>query len=140
MVVVGEIYFRPDFIFKDGDVADKLILILGESEQSFIVAKTTSQQHSRTAAAGCQGGGTMWHAWHIPLGTSNLSKATWICLDEVYETGKRAFESNVKAGVFKRISQIRPCPVLDCVLQSPSVDLSQQHVSDLTATQASLGC
>ena len=85
MALVGEVYFRPDFAFPDGGVADKLLVILAHANGCYVVAKTTSQEYSRQFVAGCQGMGEDFHSFHIPLGSGSFNTDTWICLDEYYE-------------------------------------------------------
>lgn len=136
MANVGEVYFKTDLQFRDGEVGDKLIVLLAEDDFTYIFAKTTSQEKRRDPVAGCQHQNTDYHSFHIPKGTTRFVKPTWICLNEYYEIFKTGFNASVKADVIKLHFKIDPCPVLACALSAQGIDATLDQMAALAASQA----
>lgn len=80
----GSIFFDRDFVFHDGEIAEKLFVVLGSSKSLAVVAKTTSRANGRGAAFGCRLRDRFAN-FHLPAGSCALKRASWICLDEFYE-------------------------------------------------------
>lgn len=138
MAQIGEVYFRPDFKFADGGVADKLLVVLAEQDGCYVMAKTTSKQHQRTTDSGCQKLGSEFHSFHIPQGGGKFNVGTWICLDEYQEVLSRGFDANAKAGVFQYLFSMDVRPVLACALSDVGLDVTKEQEDALRASHAAL--
>lgn len=80
----GSILFDKKFSFHDGEVGEKLFVILGTVNGTYVVAKTTTQPHGRGNDYGCQPK-DRFPNFYLPKGACHLKESTWICLDEFYE-------------------------------------------------------
>lgn len=126
----GSIFFDEEFAFHDGEIGEKLFVVLGTVGSISVVAKTTSQQHGRGTIFGCQPS-DRFHNFFLPPGSCLLRKTTWVCLDELYELNlskmlQKAFEGKIK-------------PV--CTIDNPLLRLIQDCALmslDITPTQSDI--
>src|SRR5262249_28370731 len=108
----------------------KLFVVLGTVDDVSVVAKTTSRQHNRGTAFGCQPG-DRFHNFFLPPGSCYLKKTTWVCLDEFYELSpremlKKRYEMKIKA-VFTLENEILRL-IQDCALISLDLTDAQNDV------------
>lgn len=130
----GSVFFDRSFSFHDNESGEKLFVVLGWSNMSAIVAKTTSRQHERGLTFGCQPK-DRFHNFYLPQHSCYFKKCTWVCLDEFYEI-------NAGVALQKRLSGIiNPvCNLIDdqikaiqlCALESD--DISGIHESIIKAS------
>jgi hypothetical protein len=80
----GSVFFDEEFAFHDGESGEKLFVVLGTKNSISVVAKTTSRQHGRGTAYGCQPK-DRFHNFFLPPGSCYLKKSSWVCLNEFYE-------------------------------------------------------
>ncbi len=101
----GSIFFDEEFAFHDGETGEKLFVVLGTLDGVSLVAKTTSRQHGRGLAYGCQPE-DRFHNFYLPPGSCYLKTNTWVCLDEFYElTSARALQKRF-SGVIKPVCNL----------------------------------
>ncbi|WP_416268831.1 hypothetical protein SD235_04900 [Burkholderia cepacia] len=104
MIQPGQVLFHKDFKFADGETKDKYLVVLGKSNRSVIVAKTTSKGTRYRNDYGCQSA-NRYPAFYLPKGSSCFPVCTWICLDEFYELtvgGEDSLSSRMIAGQIYR--------------------------------------
>ncbi|MBE0507713.1 MAG: hypothetical protein IBX50_13555 [Marinospirillum sp.] len=77
----GDVYFDRAFQFHDGEIGEKLIVILGSEKSTTLVCKTTSQNYGKGITYGCQNSDRIPN-FYLPLNSCYLKKPTWICLTE----------------------------------------------------------
>lgn len=83
----GTILFHKNFIFDDGDKADKRLVFLTDRIDDFfyVVAKTTSQANRKGKNSGCQHE-NVYPNFFIPQGTTRAFHVdTWVILTQLYE-------------------------------------------------------
>jgi hypothetical protein len=91
-VTPGSVLVDPNFRFRDGTTAKKILVVLNDGhDDSYVFVKTTSKPHSRGIIFGCQASDRLAN-FYLPKGTCPfLSECTWVCLDEYYEATKQNF-------------------------------------------------
>lgn len=144
MLSVGCVYHDPNFKFSDGSDGNKLFIVLGKDNSFYTVAKTTSQQHSRKVANGCQGIGGLWHSWFHPLSLNRCFKSdTWICFNEFYTLRKTQTDASFRADLIvlkcaKSAMSPDICAMLNCALLS--IDLEGQDETRIKTAFSDLNC
>lgn len=80
----GEIYYHPEFEFKNGGKSEKLIILLNapSKNEPCLFVKTTSQEKNKPLKPGCNKSESLFF---IPIGSSTFSLNTWVELYEIYE-------------------------------------------------------
>ncbi|WP_081582717.1 hypothetical protein [Nitratireductor pacificus] len=126
----GSVFFDEDFAFHDGETGEKLFVVLGTSAGTSVVVKTTSVQHGRGTAYGCQPR-DRFHNFFIPPKATYLKKETWVCLNEFYEIEARkalqkSFDGKIKPVCDLAAAVIRG--IQDCALQSEDISETQTDV------------
>lgn len=82
----GDILFHRDFLFADGQSADKYLVVLGKSASHVVAVKTTSRGSRYRNDHGCQAG-NHYPAFLLTKGCCCLPSSTWVCLNDFYEIG-----------------------------------------------------
>jgi hypothetical protein len=93
----GDIFLHKQFAFRDGGVADKFFVVLGESSGILVAAKTTSKGHRYRNEHGCQAG-SYFAAFMLTRGCCVLAHDTWVCLSEFYEFTLNNLTSKLVSG------------------------------------------
>lgn len=127
---IGSVFFDKKFAFHDGETGEKLFVVLGSDNGTYIVAKTTSQQHGRGVSYGCQPD-DRFHNFYLPRNSCYLKACTWVCLDEFYEFGvaevlQKRFSGTVNP-VCELSSEITR-QIQDCALQSLDITQNQEKI------------
>ncbi|PUB79759.1 MAG: hypothetical protein DBO99_02815 [gamma proteobacterium symbiont of Ctena orbiculata] len=129
-MIPGSIFFDTDFHFHDGSDGEKLFIILGSRDSITVTSKTTSQQHGRGTAYGCQPE-DRFHNFYLPQGSCHLKKCTWICLDEFYELSatqllQKRFNGSVNHICNLPVEMIKP--LQQCALDSLDITSFQKEI------------
>ncbi len=135
----GTVLFDRNFVFHDGEIGRKLLIVLNDGSCGYYIAvKTTSQPKRKSQASGCQLSDRPPN-YFLPVRSSFLKENTWLILDEYYELEKADLLS-------KRFSQILEVKgelalslilgILNCAITSDDITKSQEQV--LAATLQSL--
>lgn len=96
MSVRGAIYFKPEFKFHNGEISDKLIVLLNTPSKNddYLFVPTTSQKKIRSKTTGCvkyYGAGEFF----IPVATTTFFNSdTWIILGEIYPISRTAIHTD----------------------------------------------
>lgn len=81
----GSILYDTSFIFKDGEIGKKLLIILNDgSNYPYIIVKTTSKQKRKGKDEGCQLNDKPPN-FFFPKGSCSFELDTWAELIEFYE-------------------------------------------------------
>jgi hypothetical protein len=125
----GSILFDRKFSFHDGEVGEKLFVILGTKDGTYVVAKTTTKQHGRGTTYGCQPD-DRFHNFFLPKGCCHLKETTWVCLDEFYEFSAAEL---LKKGLDGVVAPICTIPahlraLQECALQSLDITGLQAEI------------
>jgi hypothetical protein len=130
-VTPGTLFFDSEFVFHDGESAEKILVALGTHGGLTLVIKTTSQGHHYTNSYGCQSP-NRFPCFHLPKGCCCLSKPTWICLDEFYEFKDAELLQRHFSGKVNRIGLLPDLIVEDllrCAIECPDISGTQAKVA-----------
>ncbi|MGO7260790.1 hypothetical protein ACC691_11720 [Rhizobium johnstonii] len=131
----GSVFFDDLFQFKDGDIGEKLFVVLGSNNATYVVAKTTSNGKWYSANHGCQPA-DRFHNFHLSNKSCALKGATWVCLNEFYELNQNEVLQKKFSGGIKPVcdlSNVITRAIQDCACESEDITTSQ-----LSAIQACL--
>lgn len=126
----GSVWFDAEFHFHDGETGEKLFVALGNAGLTYLVAKTTSQQHGRGTDFGCQPS-DRFPNFFLPPGSCYLKKPTWICLDEFYEFDARSVMRKQLSGQVKPVCTLPneiARLVQDCAMLSLDITPAQHAI------------
>lgn len=127
MIPCGSILLHKNFRFEDGATADKYLVVLGDQDNSLVVAKTTSKGDRYRNDFGCQAG-NRFPAFYLPRGSCCLPKCTWICLGHFYELKTAKVAALIVANDIVRMGHLSAEQARDvqfCAIGSD--DISQAH-------------
>ncbi|MCS5710434.1 hypothetical protein [Candidatus Berkiella aquae] len=133
----GQVLIDDQFVTSDGSVLKKYCVVLAQiSTNKYILVKTTSRERRYSNAPKCQLHPN-FHCYHIPNGSEPtcFSKATWIQLDEFYET---EISSVIQKGIEKIIrktdviSKANLKALLICATHSQDITPEQERILNTT--------
>jgi len=120
----GSVLHDPEFHFHDGEIGNKLFVILNDGKAGFYVAvRTTSQAKDKSKSEGCHLDDRQQN-FFIPRFKACFSKDTWICLDDFYEFRP---EELLRGRFRGRIQTIGTLPamitkkLIECALRSDDI-------------------
>lgn len=119
-IQIGDIFFDPAFVFADGNVGEKLFIVLARSKaDNFIVARTTSNPQRKSRDYGCHNDEPD-PTFSIPIGANGpFDLHTWVNLDYLSEFDSYTLSSQVQKGFIKSIGSI-PTSVLKGIMDCAS--------------------
>lgn len=127
-MIPGTVLHDPQFVFKDGEVGNKLFIVLNDGSAGYYVtARSTSNPMSKSDTPGCHLGDRQPN-FFIPKSVSGLKKDTWVCLDDFYDFDADELLTGHFSG---RIHKIRELPkeitdaLIECVLSSDDISGTQ---------------
>ncbi|WP_333662766.1 hypothetical protein [Acinetobacter sp.] len=126
----GSVFFDKNFHFHDGETGEKLFVVLGWDSGIAIVAKTTSQQHSKGLTYGCQPN-DRFHNFYLPQHSCCFKKCTWICLDEFYELNANEVLQKRFTGVINPVCNLTDSiirEIQNCALESMDISGKQEQI------------
>jgi hypothetical protein len=103
----GTILFHRQFVFKDGGAADKYLVVLAQTANELLVAKTTSKGTNYRLDHGCQAG-NYFAAFLLTAGCCCLPLNTWICFNEFYELDFTSIQSGIVSGSIRQFGALLP--------------------------------
>jgi len=126
----GTILFHKKFQFTDGDVGEKLLIILNEpdykEEEPYLIARVTSQPKNKPTNYGCHKNLSLFF---IPVNKDFFSKDTWIQLYEIYEIDFKTFVQDRlqynQVEIVGNLDSLTLTHILKCV--ELVEDISEQH-------------
>ena len=126
----GAIFFDEEFVFHDGEVSQKLFVVLGSQNGSALVAKTTSRNRRYTNDYGCQTS-NRYPAFFLPRGCCCFQEHTWVCLSEFYEfTSSRLFQDMVfgKIRLIGELPNDKAKEVMLCAKECDDISVLQEGI------------
>ncbi len=95
----GEIFFCPEFTFKDGKVGKKCLVLLNNptNKDHYIFCLSTSQQKDKILKEHCQ---EDWKMFFLRAGEDFFIKNTWLKFDKLYSfTLEEVLKSHTDKGL-----------------------------------------
>lgn len=126
MVVKGTIFHHKKFVFKDGDIGDKLLILLNTPSENepCLFAKTTSKKRERPSTPGCI---ENLKLFFIPAGTAFFKDDTWIELYEIYEIPLDDVKNNPDFKIIGTCDNKLINEIIDCLLLLNQNDITSYH-------------
>jgi hypothetical protein len=121
----GTVVYDKRFQFPNGQIIDKLLIVLCEFGSDHLVLTTTSQPQHRKAIAGCQIKNKP-PTFFLPKDSCWFDKDTWVELHVVNELPSLIHNQKKQDGTVIEYPNALPIElmkqILDCVLQSDFID------------------
>ncbi len=134
----GSVFYDPNFSFHDGEVGQKLFVLLNNGQDgSFLTVLSTSKQKRKSGTAGCHASDFPIN-YHFPAGTE-FPDNSWLLLDEIYEFACFQLVQKVKQGLIAHkqpLSRPSLLNVLDCAIEGE--DISLEHHDRLVVFRTAL--
>jgi hypothetical protein len=119
----GTVYFHRGCRFHDGEIGDKLFIILNTPRQNeyYITCKTTSQQKWRSNKEGCN---STDNYYVIRENDDFFIERTWIQFHEYYRISQELIQRFVKNGIITKKADLRNQTIkaiINCVGKSEDI-------------------
>lgn len=113
MIVKGTILFHRKFIYKNGSLGKKLLVILNSPSkgESFLFVKTTSRQNDKPKTPGCIEDSTR-SLFYVPPKKDFFDSDTWV---QMYSFETVDYNSIVNSPDIKKLGSLKPKTVNDIV-------------------------
>ncbi|MNF49571.1 hypothetical protein D3C84_308460 [compost metagenome] len=128
---------HKDFVFADGSVKDKYLVILGGRGGIVVAAKTTSKGHRYRNDHGCQSG-SYYPAFLLTVGCCCLKLNSWICLGDFYEIDEGRLLQGVVAGNIFRQGYLEDGLTRDvqfCAKECDDITVYQESIINASLVQ-----
>ncbi|HST54069.1 MAG TPA: hypothetical protein VLJ61_18830 [Pyrinomonadaceae bacterium] len=135
----GTILHDPQFTFADGELGNKLLVVLNDGKDGiYIVIKTTSQPKQKGRNDGCQLKDRPPN-FYVPDGSCCLRGESWFLLVEFYDLKAAELQQKVFVGSIRRIGELPKdllIELLACAIDS--FDIRENQREDLQRVLNSL--
>jgi len=114
----GHILFHKKFEFKNGELGEKLIIILNNpdpSKEPYLVCRTTSQEKNKPRKFGCN---KELSLFYLPANHDFFEKDTWIQLYEIFPFNASSLLDDHFKGELEVIGKLRELTIrqlINCV-------------------------
>jgi hypothetical protein len=125
----GRVLLHPNFVFSDGKVGRKLVVLLSDSRRGYYLAiKTTSNDHRYNVSAACQVT-DRYPNYFVPKHAGIFDEHTWLQMEEFFCFPSGELERRVARNDIYPITTLntQTLPVLACARDSD--DLLAVHRS-----------
>lgn len=127
----GAILFHKKFEFKNGELGEKLIIILNNpdpTKEPYLVCRTTSQERGKSRKFGCQ---EDFSLFYLPASYDFFNKNTWIQLYEIFQFEASSllrdhFEGKLK--VLGRLKELTIRQLMNCIKKIKDVTLYHREL------------
>lgn len=121
----GAVLYNPGFVFRDGGISDKLLVVLNHAEKDdpLLLAKTTSKQKSRKKNPGCD---HLRYSFFVPEKAGHFDADTWIILDYPYAVPQAEMLEKITSKVAQQVCTLPEQmmnAVCNCALKSDDIPL-----------------
>jgi hypothetical protein len=125
----GTVLFHNRFRFIDGDIGEKLLIILNtpQDNQPYLACKTTSRCKYLITIEGCHSDKSIYH---IKANKDGFHCDTWVQLNEIFEFTQA---ERLKAHLIDKVCAVTHClseptirAILNCIWKGD--DASQYHL------------
>jgi uncharacterized protein YifN (PemK superfamily) len=123
-MTAGSVLVYTDFIFHDGGVSSKKLLVIlnnPQANEKYIVVPTTSKQHQRSKTPGCH---SDQNYYYIIKGQDKFDSETWIVFHDYYELGQEELFNGIDDNKIIELFDLEATlwkAIKNCILKS--VDL-----------------
>ncbi len=131
----GTLLFDRNFIYSDGTVGEKILVILNDGEiGKYVVVKTTSKGIHKGNIFGCQSS-DRYPNFFLPLHSTCLRKDTWVGLDQFFEFTQQDVLNKVFT---QQMHQFGLLPnailkqLLDCAINCDDITKEQEKILQTT--------
>lgn len=126
----GTVFTDQNFVFHDGETGSKILIALGTKSGVIVVVKATSQGHRYNSNFGCQIK-DRFPNFHLVQNCCELTKPTWVCLQEFYEFRaaelvQKHFKGNTK--IICTLSNEIMADLISCALDSMDITPAQIEI------------
>jgi len=132
MNVRGSVYHNPNFIFHDGAIGNKLLILLNTptGSEDYLFVKTTSKQKERTKKPGCRKHYAQGH-YFIPKETEYFHEDTWVLLYELYPISPEDIDNLDDWRILKDIALSVETieQIIDCLFKHHGEDIPEIYES-----------
>lgn len=103
----GAILFHHSFKFKDGEIGEKLIVVLNnpnlQNDEPYLVCRTTSKEGKRKRKPACD---IDQSTFFIPEDNASFRSDTWLQLYEIYEIDAQSLLNDRSEGQLDFLDQL----------------------------------
>lgn len=130
MLMKGSVFHHPKFVFKDGEIGNKLLVLLNTPQKNdpYLIVKTTSQETSqqitRPKIPGCN---QVFSVFFVPCKGFFFDKDTWIILDEIYPFTPDSFTKDPDLKKIGDLDLKLTDKVIDCLLLVGKDDITPAY-------------
>lgn len=128
---LGDVFHDPNFRFPDGEVGNKLLVILAISKSNdYIIARTTSKPRAHSWTYGCHND-SVEPNFFIPKTLNLFHVDTWVCLDYLVDMDSFEFDEKVGNGSIHKLIKLPTNifkAVIDCASRADDTSLMQEKV------------
>ncbi len=126
MTLGGTIFHHEEFVFKDGEIGNKLLVLLNtpHKNESYLIVKTTSQDKGKPKNIGCI---EKLSLFFVPPGPHFFSQPTWIQLHEIYEFSHQEFKADSRFKTMGSLNAKLLKEIIDCIFISQPDDILPTH-------------
>lgn len=121
----GTVLRDQNYQFPNGNIGDKLVIVLCELGTDYLVFLTTSQAHGRSMVRGCHSA-DRFPSYFLPQNSCWFHENTWVVLDDVGEINAAIYDQKRKDNTIQEHSDVLlPSlmrDILDCALESDFID------------------
>ena len=113
----GQVYHNPKFQFHDGEVGNKLLILLNtpNKNEDYIFVKTTSKEKNRSKKSGCHKHPNYEQGeFFLQKDSACLDQPTWIIVSEIYPILRESIDNN--ANWIKLKGKILPSKTVDKII------------------------
>jgi hypothetical protein len=119
----GTVYFHRGCRFHDGEIGDKLFIILNNprTDEYFITCKTTSQQKWRSEREGCHSDDNYYV---LRENDDFFINRTWVQFHEYYPRTQQFIQDYVNRGIITKKTDLREQTIraiINCASQSDDI-------------------
>ncbi len=126
MIVRGTIFHNRRFVFEDGVIGDKYLILLNTpgKDEPYLLVKTTSQAKNKPKTPGCIKNKSLFF---VPGGKTFFPKDTWIQLYIRYEVVAAESDSNYR--ISGSLDSKTIDEIIKCLIAAEGDDISQHELS-----------
>lgn len=126
----GDVIYFPSYVFPDGETRDKFVVLLALTKgRDWVLARTTSRQHSRPTNPSCFHGDP-YPGYHIGMLPGVFKKPTWVVLDRFDDFEEVGLLKLLAKKEVSKVGSLRPnilISLLECCAGSNDINLSQER-------------
>ncbi len=126
MVVSGTVFHHEQFVFKNGEIGNKLLVLLNTPNKNdpYLFVKTTSQRKGKPIKKGCL---ENLKLFFVPAITASFPDPTWIQLYDIYEFLYEEVEKDKRFKIISHLESKLFNEIIDCLFISCPDDILPRH-------------